>query len=86
MSFSVFTALQGHLPGFTKILVGTFQKTAVAFQVMQLEPYMMHLLKSQKLLKDPAKIISMCKIENAPLRDRVKHKISTKCSTLVEAS
>ena len=37
-SFSVFTDLQGHYPGFTKIAVGTFQKKAVTFEVKQLEP------------------------------------------------
>ena len=36
-SFSVFTNLKGHWPGFTKIPVGSFQKKAVTFEVKQLE-------------------------------------------------
>ena len=31
-SFSVFTNLQGHWPGFTRILVDTFQKKAVTYK------------------------------------------------------
>ena len=38
MSFSVFTNLQGHWSGFTKIVVGTFQKKAVTFEEIELEP------------------------------------------------
>ena len=38
MSFSIFTNLQGHWPGFTKIVVGTFQKKPVTLEVIELEP------------------------------------------------
>ena len=38
MSFSIFTNLQGHWPGFTKLVVGTFQKKAVTFEGIKLEP------------------------------------------------
>ena len=38
MPFSVFADSQGHKPGFTKIVVSTFQKKAVTFEVKQLEP------------------------------------------------
>ena len=38
MSFSVFTDLQGHWPGFTKIVVGIFHRKAVTFEVMKLQP------------------------------------------------
>ena len=33
MLFPVFTDLQGHLPGFTKIVVGPFHEKAVTFEV-----------------------------------------------------
>ena len=38
MSFSIFTNLQGHWPGFTKMVVGTLQKKAVIFEGIELEP------------------------------------------------
>ena len=38
MSFFIFTNLQGHWPGFTKIVVGTFQKKPVTLEVIELEP------------------------------------------------
>ena len=38
MSFSIFTNLQGHWPGFTKVVVGTFQKKAVTLKVIELDP------------------------------------------------
>ena len=49
--------IQGHSPGFTKIVKGTFQNEAVFFKVMQLEPsnlaiiYLTQCIKSQKPLR-----------------------------------
>ena len=37
MAFSIFTNLQGHWPEPTNIVVGTFQKKVVTFEVTQLE-------------------------------------------------
>ena len=38
MSFSIFTYLKRHRPGFTKIVVGIIEKKAVTFEVTELEP------------------------------------------------
>ena len=38
MSFFVFTDLQGLLPEFTEIIVGTFETKAVTFEGIELEP------------------------------------------------
>ena len=38
MLFSIFTDLLVHWPGFTKIVVGTFQKKPVTLEVIKLEP------------------------------------------------
>ena len=38
MSFSDFTDVQGRWPGFTKIVVGSLQRKAVTFEVMESEP------------------------------------------------
>ena len=38
MPLSVFTDLQGHLPGFKKIAGGTLHKKVVTLEVKQLEP------------------------------------------------
>ena len=72
MSFSIFTNLQGHWPGFTKIVVGTFQKKAVTFEVKQLEPsnfailcLIWLLLKVTNYWGYPKIKFWVCKIENA---------------------
>ena len=67
--FSVFTNVQGHWSGFTKILAGTFQEKGVTFEEKLLEPSnctilcLNDALKSHKLLR-LSKIPSMSKIEN----------------------
>ena len=38
MPFSLFIDLQGHWSGFIEILVGTFQRKAITFEVIELEP------------------------------------------------
>ena len=85
MPFSVFIDLQRHWPGFTNIVVDTFQKKAVrAFEFCYSMPYMMYFKVTNHWVS--GKIISMCKTEYAEdgaKLHRVKLALLWTCQNLI---